>query len=153
MRLLTTLDKYRDRSREIAAWGHTTEFQDHTGFFRIPVKGLRKGLTVVASSGTMPHSEGWDHVSVSTPTRCPFWEEMSIIKDLFFFPEDVCFQLHPAKGENISNHRFCLHIWHHPGLPVPQPPAIMVGIAELGDQTRNKYAGVLVEKIWDENGM
>jgi hypothetical protein len=38
----------------------------NNGAFRVP-----GGLRVIASDG-----EGWDHVSVSLPDRCPTWEEM-----------------------------------------------------------------------------
>jgi hypothetical protein len=70
---------------------------------------VRRGnarLTVIASDGG-----GWDHVSVSLPTRTPSWEEMCAIKDLFFEPTECVMQLHPPKDENISNHPYCLHLW------------------------------------------
>ena len=47
------------------------------------LNGLRKEpLTVVWSFGG-----GWEHVSVSYRKRCPTWEEMCRVKDMFFEPE------------------------------------------------------------------
>lgn len=63
-------------------------------------------LKVLCSDGG-----GWDHVSVSTHTRCPTWQEMCFIKDLFFDPHEVVMQLHPAKSEYVNHHEFCLHLW------------------------------------------
>lgn len=153
MRDLTTLDKYRDRLKEIKCYGYSSEYQANAGIFNIPTKGVRKGLHVIASSGSMTGSEGWDHVSISLPTRCPDWNEMCMIKDLFFYPDEVCFQLHPAESDNISNHRFCLHIWHNKSKPVPLPPSTMVGDVAFGDQTRNPHVQNLVNKYREDHGL
>lgn len=73
---------------------------------------------------------GWEHVSVSHGKRCPTWEEMCFIKDLFFDDEEVVMQLHPRKHEYVNCHPFCLHLWRptaeNPGR-IPEPPSIMVG--------------------------
>ena len=63
-------------------------------------------LRVVASNGM-----GWDHVSVSLATRTPTWDEMCWVKDKFFAPEEVAFQLHPARSQYVNYHPFCLHLW------------------------------------------
>lgn len=99
---------------------------------------------------------GWDHVSVSFRNRTPTWEEMCEIKKMFFHPEEVCVQYHPAESEYVNNYPYCLHIWRIqpkpnpviiPVLQIPTPPSWMVGakqgqtmqqaikqgIAELGE--------------------
>jgi hypothetical protein len=63
-------------------------------------------LQIVASDG-----RGWDHVSVSLPTRCPTWSEMCWVKNLFFLPTEVAMQLHVAEADHISFHSCCLHLW------------------------------------------
>ena len=133
MRDLRELDKYRDHMLENRLWGMGTEETRRLGgAFIIPTKGLRKGLKVVATSGEIDISQGWEHVSVSTPIRCPDWNEMSMVKSLFFHPHEVCFQLHPAESENISNHNYCLHIWRNIYQQVPLPPPEMVGVKNMG---------------------
>ena len=87
-------------------------------------------LKVIASDG-----EGWEHVSVSLPTRCPTWAEMCFIKGLFWDAEDCVVQFHPPEVEYVNNHSFCLHLWRPTGSQIDMPPGWMVGI---------KAAGVLV---------
>lgn len=141
MRDLTELDKYRDVLMERHAFGSSSpESRKVGGFFFIPTKGVRQGLKVIASSGTIPTSNGWDHVSVSLPNRTPTWEEMDKVKRLFFLPHEVAFQLHPEESDHISNHRYCLHIWNNIFQPVPMPPPEMVGNSKIGDVTSKKFS-------------
>jgi hypothetical protein len=81
------------------------------------------------------NSEGWDHVSVTllsrarkTIGRCPTWEEMCWVKDIFFAPEEAVMQLHPPKSDYVNNHNFCLHLWRPHGQEIPLPPKNMVGV-------------------------
>ncbi len=84
-------------------------------------------LCVIASDGLDPDIEvPWEHVSVSLPNRCPNWPEMCFIKDLFFAPEEVVMQLHPAKSEYVNNHDYCLHLWRPLKAEIPLPPTIAV---------------------------
>lgn len=69
----------------------------------------------------------WEHVSVSTPSRCPTWEEMCFVKNLFFHPEETVIQIHPPKSEYVNFHNFCLHLWRPIGQTIPLPPSITVG--------------------------
>lgn len=89
------------------------------GAFRIPLQGV--DLVVIAS-----HGGGWDHVSVSIYNRCPTWEEMCFIKDLFFEPEDLVIQYHPPESKQINVFAFCLHLWRPQNEEIPLPPSIFV---------------------------
>jgi hypothetical protein len=111
------------------------------GAFLIPYKGsshfgIDKGtiLTVVSSNG----GKGilWDHVSVSCPDRCPTWEEMCFIKDMFFEESEWTMQLHPPKFENINCHPYCLHLWRPHKEAIPLPPSITVAPKDPIDQKR-----------------
>jgi len=79
-------------------------------------------LLIIASSGME-----WDHVSVSLEDRCPTWEEMELVKRMFFYPDEVCYQLHVAEEEHISCMPNCLHIWRPQNEKIPIPPPILVG--------------------------
>lgn len=68
--------------------------------------------------------DGWDHLSVSLPDRCPNWDEMCAIKDMFFEPEEACIQIHPRESEYINLSEHCLHIW--------KPPAEIGNLLERG---------------------
>lgn len=89
------------------------------GAFKIPFEG--RDLHVIASFGM-----DWDHVSVSLPSRCPNWREMSYVKDLFWDENEVVMQLHVAKKDHINVHPYCLHLWKPHNEIIPTPPGFMV---------------------------
>lgn len=81
----------------------------------------KKSFTVVFSNGL-----GWDHVSVSMPDRCPTWEEMCIIKDIFFDEEDTVVQYHPSKSIYQNMAKYCLHLWKSQKEDFITPPINLV---------------------------
>lgn len=90
------------------------------GAFRVPCHGAI--LFIIASSGM-----GWDHVSVSLPSRCPTWDEMQFVKRTFFADHEWAYELHPPAAQNISLHNYCLHLWRPHDQDIPLPPSIFVG--------------------------
>lgn len=97
----------------------------NNGQFRVHSLRFKNTLFVQASDGM-----GWEHVSVSTYSRTPTWEEMCYIKNLFWSAEDFVIQMHPPEQDWINNHPFCLHLWRKAGTNdfCERPPSIMVGI-------------------------
>ncbi|MES2367677.1 MAG: hypothetical protein V4563_17505 [Pseudomonadota bacterium] len=77
---------------------------------------------IIASDG-----EGWEHVSVSLPSRCPTWEEMCFVKDMFWDGEDCVIQFHPPKSEYVNHHPYCLHLWRPTTGEIITPPTEFVG--------------------------
>lgn len=65
---------------------------------------------------------GWDHVSVSHAKRCPTWDEMCWVKNIFFKPDEWVMQLHPPPSKNINIHNYCLHLWRPHDCAIPTPP-------------------------------
>ena len=86
------------------------------------VEGPNRPLTIIFSDGM-----GWDHVSVSTPNRCPNWNEMCFVKSLFWANDDAVMQLHPPQSDYVNIHEYCLHLWRPQEATIPLPPSIMVG--------------------------
>ena len=82
-------------------------------------------LTCLVSDGG-----GWEHVSVSCPgfERLPTWEEMALVKDLFWEPDEAVMQLHPPQDNYIDNAPV-LHLWKPIAQAIPLPPPTMVGFA------------------------
>lgn len=80
-----------------------------------------KQLNVIWSFGG-----GWDHVSVSLPNRCPTWEEMCAVKDIFFNADETVIQYHPKKSEYVNLHPYVLHMWKKQGTDFELPPKYMV---------------------------
>lgn len=119
-------EKYRTRNRLF----QTNVGED--GAFIIPhYKVANYFFFCIASKGG-----GWDHVSVSIKSdvrkvdRCPTWEEMCFLKDLFFDKDKVVMQLHPAENDYVNNHPHCLHLWRPQNAVIPTPDPIMVGFAD-----------------------
>lgn len=71
---------------------------------------------------------GFEHLSVSTTVKTPTWEQMSMMKNIFWREDEICMQLHPAKENYIDNMPHCLHIWRPINKEIPTPPNLMVGI-------------------------
>lgn len=89
------------------------------GFFVIPYRGH---ILRAISSGNNPDWSDWEHVSVSLEHRCPTWEEMQFVKELFWKDDEVVMQLHPAKENYINCHPYTLHLWRPQNDPIPLPP-------------------------------
>ena len=106
---------------------------------------------------------GWEHLSVSMPSRTPTWDMMCRMKDIFWNEDETCIEYHPAKSQYVNMHKHCLHIWR-PVLNddficdpesketlIPIPPHYLVGfrneeekqqflqLAELFDIEINKW--------------
>jgi len=90
------------------------------------LKGPRGRMLRIISSGPPMIGYMWEHVSVSTDTRTPYWDEMCYVKDLFWEPEEACVQFHPPTSEYVNHHPFCLHIWRHINGHAT-PPSMLVG--------------------------
>ena len=93
------------------------------GIFEVPLNSEETAL-VIADNG-VSHPD-WEHISVSTPTRCLTWEEMCKIKDLFFDEDETVIQIHPAKSNYVNVHEFCLHLWKPTHEKLPLPPSYLV---------------------------
>jgi len=109
-------NKYRIRTGLIS----TDDSYGNNGGFTPPLKSGAP-VTVIASNGL-----GWEHVSVSLKDRCPTWEEMCEIKELFFDKEDTVMQLHPPKSKYVNVHNYCLHLWRPLEEKIPLPRQYMV---------------------------
>lgn len=81
-----------------------------------------EAVAIVASWGG-----GWEHVSVSLARRCPTWEEMCMIKDIFWGEEECVVEYHPPRSQYVNRHPYCLHLWKKIGEEFETPPKEYVG--------------------------
>lgn len=105
-----------------------TEMDGGAGIF---IKGSLKGATLIWS-----YAGGWEHVSICPKNRTPGWDEMCMLKDMFWNEDETVIQYHTAKSNYVNNMKNCLHLWK----PIerffgklPLPPGIMVGIKAVGN--------------------
>lgn len=130
----------RDRVPDVLEKGRVNEtgefFCTFPGEFvgRFVVKCPATGahLMLVASDGKDWTEAGfpgvpWEHVSVSTRTRCPTWEEMCWVKSLCWGDDECVVEFHPPKADYVNCHPHCLHLWKPVGVELPRPPSICVG--------------------------
>jgi len=119
------LEKYR-----LVKGPMKTSAGDDYGFFSIPYKA--NTLRVMASPMRDDRENNdltkWQHVSVSLKNRCPNWQEMCFVKDLFFGEEETVVQFHPKRSEYVNNSDYCLHLWKKRGEEYELPPSIAVGL-------------------------
>lgn len=137
----TFLNKHRLKSGQ---YGSDPSF-GFNGAFRFNVPGEVRPVCVIASDGY-----GWQHVSVSfgqNCKRCPSWEVMCAVKDLFWEPDQCVVQFHPPSDQHVNNHEGCLHLWRcTDGREQPMPPSLLVGIPGVkGEQaTKRLLSGFLM---------
>lgn len=63
--------------------------------------------------------DGWEHVSVSPVKKfnkvglenLPTWNDMCVLKDVFFYDDEEAYQIHPKKSEYVNFQSNCLHLW------------------------------------------
>ena len=79
----------------------------------------------IISSGTSEET-GWEHVSVSLEHRCPTWDEMCFVKDLFWTEEETVVQFHPKRSEYVNDCEHCLHLWRPLGIEYVLPPKDLI---------------------------
>lgn len=97
---------------------------------------------------------GWEHLSISMPNKTPSWEQMCIMKDIFWDKDECCVQYHPKEEDYVNMHQHCLHIWKPIEEKLPIPPSILVGFRS--DEEKNafltmaKLAGLEINK-WKYN--
>lgn len=121
MRNLALLDALRVAD-PIAALAFGGDGCSGSGCFLVTYPGSGRDLRVIAST-----NDGWDHVSVSLPNRCPNWAEMEHVKRLFFRDDEAAMQLHVPPSDHVNFHPYCLHLWRPQHAEIPRPPARLVG--------------------------
>lgn len=119
----------RFRLRNLPIYGSTSA-DGNCGMFVIPHPKIKNYILRCLASDQL----GWEHVSVTVsattrePTRCPTWEEMCYVKDLFWNDDEAVMQLHPANKDYVNQHPFCLHLWRPTDQHIPLPNPLMIGI-------------------------
>jgi hypothetical protein len=115
---LRLLSQYRHRDKRLE-YAYGDPHDPAGGIFMVHM--MTADLAVVATA-----RDGWDHVSVSTKTKCPNWAQMEHIKRLFFKDTEAAMQLHVPVADHINIHPHTLHLWRPWDVPIPLPPKDMV---------------------------
>ena len=91
-------------------WGHEIMFPFHTAWVKLPECGK---CSVIWSDC----EDGMEHVSVSPKKqfRMPSWDDMCVLKDIFFEYEEEAYQIHPKNSQYVNDVENCLHLWKPKG--------------------------------------
>ncbi len=106
--------------------GLAQKFGDDFGWFEMPA--VRDGPLLCIQVSPSFDEYQFEHVSVSLAHRCPTWDEMCKVKDLFWDSEDTVVQYHPPRSEYVNLAKHCLHLWRWTKGEFPRPSKIEVGI-------------------------
>lgn len=108
-----------------------TKTGNRYGMFIMGVPGQTQVRMMVCDG----EETSWEHVSVSklvvgkkgrVQQVTPSWEEMCVVKDLFWDAEDCVVQFHPPKSQYVNTHANCLHLWKAVGDNWKTPDQIYV---------------------------
>lgn len=110
------LEKYRREHPKMGASPVNATY----GFFFNHYKGMN--IISAGSAEINPICKGWEHVSVSLVDRCPTWEEMCLIKNAFWKPDELVIQFHPPKENYYNLHPHVLHLWRNTNQAIELPP-------------------------------
>lgn len=121
-------NQYRITARTLIRYPHAhglisdNSYGNH-GAAIVP-NGKGADLLVIAAD-----AEGWDHVSVTVigRVRCPNWDEMCLIKSLFWEDDECVIQFHPPASQYVNQHLYCLHLWKPHNYEIPLPPTTLIG--------------------------
>lgn len=63
----------------------------------------------------------WEHVSVKPlrKDRVPTYYEMTLVKQLFWDPEDEVIHFFPGSKSHVNFEENCLHLWRPTGVKLP----------------------------------
>ncbi len=91
-------------------WGHEIMFPLHSAWVKLPDCGK---CSVIWSDC----EDGMEHVSVSPKKqfRMPSWDDMCVLKDIFFEDEEEAYQIHPKNSQYVNDVENCLHLWKPKG--------------------------------------
>ena len=86
-------------------------------------------MRIIASDGSGWTEQGleglpFEHVSASFDNRCPTWEEMCLVKQMFWDENEIVIQYHPPKKSYANLHPYCLHLWKPIDFEFPLPPML-----------------------------
>ena len=69
----------------------------------------------------------WEHVLVTAidprdgSVSMATWDEMCLVKEIFWDKEDMVMQLHPPQSEYVNDNPYTLHLWRPVKEVIPNP--------------------------------
>ena len=93
---------------------------------------------------------GWEHASISYTRgkrKCPEWDIMCRLKDMFWGKDECCVQYHPAEEDYVNMHEYTLHVWRPYLESLPKPPSIMVGFKDVTPEQMSLISKAFIDSM------
>ena len=124
------LEKFRMKAKD---GPFTSPAGAHYGAFQIRMSGESYAVIADDGCGNGGDRTGWEHVSVRAlvdPTlrmsRIPTWRELCLVKNLFWYEDEVVLQFMVDGPQKINIHPCVLHLWRPVDGKFPMPDSKMV---------------------------
>lgn len=116
----------------------TASTDGNNGCFVVPMGG-KFNAYIIASTG-----QKWEHLSIHIAARknqqkTPTWNQMCLIKDLFWGKDDLVVQFHAPASMWKNHHPAVLHLWRPIDEAVPFPPSMLLGYKEPGSEVHPDF--------------
>lgn len=100
---MRTLDEILNNEK---IWNYSQVLATDSAYIKLPDCGT---CSVVWNNC----EHGYEHVSVSPRKsfNIPSWNDMCVLKDVFWGGEEEVYQIHPKKSEYVNAVDNCLHLW------------------------------------------
>lgn len=95
--------------------------------------------------------DDFEHVMLNPKHRLPTYEEMVLLKDIFWEQNEVAIQVHPAKSQYVNIAMYTLHLWRHRCIPTSVERKLVERIKQTYADTRKNYYHQEKAVIWDDN--
>lgn len=103
-----------------------------------PFKDHQRAIRIISSGPDPVTVEGqrWEHVSAHAANvnlrtgqaiqSTPSWEEMCLVKSLFWNENECVIQFHPEEKHYVNHNPYVLHLWRWIDGTFPTPPIACV---------------------------
>lgn len=103
---------------EVPKWARNLFPDKPLGFIREshPLVGdycyrcITRKIFVICSASVENDGKRWIHVSCSSPSRVPKWDDLLLVKDTFI-GDRKAIQVFPKKSEYVNYAKTALHLW------------------------------------------
>lgn len=89
--------------------------EDQGGIGWLEIEGKLPESSVMFTRGKTDRpgsTHEYNHVSIAPlDGHTPTWDEMCVVKDLFFREDEEVVQIHPVKENYVNLKKNCLHLW------------------------------------------
>jgi hypothetical protein len=112
--------KVPEKYRVIDGDNSTTIHNGNNGLFKLYLRGNRTNLGSMLYI-TATEKDSWECVEVYTPVRYPIWEELCLVRNLFWDRNDLVIQYYPREKDCSNFKKYSVCLWRPTNQLIPNP--------------------------------